>query len=61
MSHLTPEETARIKEEQRVRTGETVKTVAKMYFTLVGIVIGIIGILVLVCVLGIVFLNLNTR
>jgi hypothetical protein len=58
MSHLTPEETARIKEEQRVRTGETVKTVAKMYFTVVGI---IIGILVLICVCGIVFFNLNSR
>ena len=58
LSQLTPEETARIKEEQRIRTGETVKTVAKMYFTVVGI---IIGILVLVCICGIVYINLNTR
>lgn len=36
MSHLSPEEIEKIKEEQRLRTSETVKTGIRMYFGFVG-------------------------
>jgi hypothetical protein len=36
MSHLSPEEIEKIKEEQRLRTSETVKTGVRMYFGFVG-------------------------
>lgn len=39
MSHLPPEEVERIKENQRIRTSETIKTGVKIYLLVFGIVL----------------------